>query len=197
MKTIREVILTLNENQKYSVIKNLVDTDGNKKRAALVLNCTARHINRMIDGYKKKGKIFFVHGNKGRKPVHSLSENTKQLVIDLYRTKYSDANITHYSELLLKHEKINISPGCIRNILFEEFILSPKARRTTKKISRNISRNLVIQQNLKRKLLELLMLSSISKMLTQDAQDVQMLVKCFKWMLLIIFGLVIKKHNCI
>lgn len=128
----RKVILTMDENQKYTTIKKLVETNGNKKRAALFLNCSLRHINRMIKGYQQEGKAYFIHGNRGRKPVHALKDNTKQLILDLYRTKYTNANITHFSELLMKHEEIKISPSSIRNVLLNEYILSPKARRATK-----------------------------------------------------------------
>lgn len=129
----RKVDLTMEEMTKYSVIKKLVETDGNKQRAATTLNCTVRHVNRMINGYKEFGKEFFVHGNKGRRPIHSLDDSTKKMIVDLYRTKYYDANFTHYSEILLKFENIKVSPSTIRNILGEVFILSPKANRVTKK----------------------------------------------------------------
>ncbi|NMB98189.1 MAG: hypothetical protein GYA02_16550 [Clostridiaceae bacterium] len=71
----RKVILTMDENQKYETIKKLVETNGNKKRAAISLNCSERHINRMIKGYKQYGKSFFIHGNRGRKPAHALDDN--------------------------------------------------------------------------------------------------------------------------
>ena len=131
--TIRKVDLNMNEEEKYLIIKKLVDTDGNKNRAAINLNCSIRHVNRMIQGYLKEGKSFFVHGNKGRKPSHSLTQETKQLILDLYRTKYWGANFTHYSELLLKFERIKISPSAVNSILMQEYMLSPKARRATKK----------------------------------------------------------------
>ncbi|NEU04400.1 transposase, partial [Clostridium senegalense] len=63
----RKVILNMKEETKYNIIKKLVDTNGNKQRAAISLGCTVRHINRLIKGYKEHGKEFFVHGNKGRK----------------------------------------------------------------------------------------------------------------------------------
>ncbi len=44
----RKVVLRTNEQYKYDVIKKLVDTNGNKKKAALKLNCTIRAINRLI-----------------------------------------------------------------------------------------------------------------------------------------------------
>ena len=129
----RKVILTMDENKKYETIKKLVDTDGNKQRAAVELDCTVRHVNRMIKGYKEKGKEFFVHGNKGRKPVHTLKDETRQNVLDLYRTKYEDANFTHYSELLEEYENIKVSPSTIHSILMEKNIISPKATRKKRK----------------------------------------------------------------
>lgn len=47
----------MTEEQKYSAIKKIVETDGNKKRAAITLSCSVRHINRMIKGYKEEGKL--------------------------------------------------------------------------------------------------------------------------------------------
>lgn len=34
----------MNENKKYIIIKKLIETNGNKKRAALELNCTSKHM---------------------------------------------------------------------------------------------------------------------------------------------------------
>lgn len=123
----------MNENDKYTTIKKLIETNGSKQRAALYLGCSVRHINRMINGYKKYGKSHFIHGNRGRKPSIALEPKIRQTIVDLYRTKYDGANFTHFSELLEKHEHIDVSANTIRTILMDEFILSPKARRTTKK----------------------------------------------------------------
>lgn len=38
----RKVILTMTENEKYKIIKKLVNTNGNKKRAVLSLGCTCK-----------------------------------------------------------------------------------------------------------------------------------------------------------
>ena len=79
----------MDEQKKYEVIKSLADhPDGNKDRAALTLGCTKRHINRMLAGYKKYGKEFFVHGNKGRKPATTIPDETRRSIVDLYRTKF-------------------------------------------------------------------------------------------------------------
>ncbi len=123
----------MDENEKYQIIKKLVDTNGNKETARLKLGCTLRHINRLIVGYKEEGKAFFVHGNRGRKPATALPEDTRLLILDLYRTKYYDANLTHYCELLEEYENIKVSVSTINSILRKEFILSPRANRITRK----------------------------------------------------------------
>lgn len=84
----RKVELRMNEEKKYKIIKKLVETNGNKKRAAIELDVTVRQINRMIAGYKAYGKEFFIHGNRGRQPQHTLSVELKQQIIDLYTSKY-------------------------------------------------------------------------------------------------------------
>jgi hypothetical protein len=131
--TIRKVLLTMDENQKYEVIKKLLDTNGNKKTATLKIGCSDRHINRLIKGYLEQGKSFFIHGNRGRQPAITLPSDTKQLILDLYLTKYQDCNLTHYSELLAEKEEIKVSVSTITSILRKDYILSPKANRSSKK----------------------------------------------------------------
>lgn len=138
----RKVILTMNEEKRFEIIKRLVDTDGNKKNAALKLSCSERHINRMIVGYKRDGKSYFIHGNRGRTPSHALSKETKKTVLDLYRSKYYDTNFTHYGELLETHENIHLSTTTIASILEKEFILSPKASRSKKRKTKECLKNM-------------------------------------------------------
>ena len=123
----------MTENNKYIIIKKLVDTGGNKAAAAMRIGCTKRHINRMIKGYKEQGKEFFLHGNSGRIPAIAFNEQKRKIIVDLYITKYDGSNLTHYSELLLVNENIKASPETIRNLLLNKHTLSPKAKRATKK----------------------------------------------------------------
>ena len=129
----RKVELNMTENNKYTIIKKLVDTGGNKAAAAMRIGCTQRHINRMIQGYKEQGKEFFLHGNSGRIPAIAFSEEKRKNIIDLYNTKYDGANLTHYAELLLRNENIKVSPEAIRTLLLTQYTLSPKAKKVTKR----------------------------------------------------------------
>lgn len=86
----------------------------------------------MLAGYKAYGKEFFIHGNKGHKPATTIPDEIRKTIVDLYRTKYYDANFQHFSELLEKHEQITVSPSCVFSILESEYILSPKVTKAKK-----------------------------------------------------------------
>ena len=51
----RKVELRMNEKEKYEVIKELVDHNGNKNRASKKLGISKRQVNRLIIKYKEKG----------------------------------------------------------------------------------------------------------------------------------------------
>lgn len=145
----RKVELSMDGNEKYEVIKKLVDTNGNKNKASSKLQCSIRTIDRMIIGYKEKGRAFFIHGNTGRIPVNTISDEKKHEIVDLYKTKYYDANFNHFNELLEDYENIKVSYSTIKKFMAKENILSPKATRKTKK-------------NMKKKLEESLVKSGLS-----------------------------------
>lgn len=129
----RKVELRMNEQLKYEVIKELVDHNGNKNRASKKLNLSIRQINRLIKIYKEKGKAGFVHGNRTRKPINALDKSISEDIVLLYKHKYQDFNFRHFKEYLEEEENIHVSYKFIYNTLTKADILSPKARRRTKR----------------------------------------------------------------
>lgn len=129
----RKVKLRMKEQEKYDVIKELVDHGGNKERAALKLGISVRQINRLIIIYKEKGKSGFVHGNRHRKPISTLDMSISEDIILLYKNKYQDWNFSHFQEFLEKNENIKVSYKFIYTTLTNAGIISPKARKKTKK----------------------------------------------------------------
>lgn len=129
----RKVELRMNEEYKYKVIKKLVETNGNKQRAAVMLKRSIRQIDRMIAGYKKLGKEFFVHGNRGRKPVNALTEEFKTEIELLYINKYFDCTYTSFQEYLETRENIKLSIDEVRVILRDRYIFSPRTHKSTKR----------------------------------------------------------------
>ena len=125
----------MNEKEKYDVIKELVDHNGNKNRAAKKLGISKRHVNRLIIKYKEKGKSGFIHGNRGKCPPKTLDKSISEDIILLYKTKYQDFNFNHFKEYLEEKENIKVSYDFIYKHLTNAGILSPKARKKTKRNS--------------------------------------------------------------
>lgn len=129
----RKVEFKMNEQEKYEVIKELVDHKSNKNRACKKLNLSRRQIDRLIIIYKEKGKSGFVHGNRLRKPVNTLDKSISEDIILLYKTKYQGWNFNHFQEFLEKEENIKVSYDFIYKTLLKEGILSPLANKKTKR----------------------------------------------------------------
>jgi len=129
----RKVELRMNEEYKYKIIKKLVETNGNKKRAAIKLKRSVRQVDRMIAGYKEFGKEFFVHGNRGKKPVRALTDEFKTEIELLYTTKYFDCTYTAFQEYLETRENIKLSIDEVRVILRDRYIFSPRTHKSTKR----------------------------------------------------------------
>ena len=129
----KEVKLRMKEKNKYDVIKELVDHGGNKKRVALKLGISERQVNRLIIKYKEIGKSAFVHGNRTKKPINTLDKSISEDIILLYKNKYYDFNFNHFKEYLEEEENIKVSYDFIYKTLTKEGILSPRARKKTKR----------------------------------------------------------------
>mgnify|MGYP004613260139 CR=1 FL=1 len=128
----RKVELRMNELLKYETIKELVDHKGNKNRAAQKLGISRRQVDRLIIIYKEKG-FGFVHGNRGHVPPKTLDKSISKNIILLYKNKYYDFNFNHFKKFLETKENIFVSYKYIYNTLTKEGILSPKARKKTKR----------------------------------------------------------------
>jgi transposase len=129
----RKVELRMKEKNKYDVIKELIDHKGNKNRAAKKLGLSRRQVDRLIIKYKEKGKEGFIHGNRSKKPANAKSKSLSEDIILLYKNKYYDFNFYHFKDFLKKDENINISYNYIYKTLSKEGIISPKARKRTKR----------------------------------------------------------------
>ena len=129
----KEVKLRMKEQNKYEIIKELVDHNVNKSRATLKLGISLWQVNRLIVKYKKDGKGAFVHGNRGHIPQKAFDKSISEDIILLYKTKYYDFNFNHFKEFLGNNENIKVSYNFLYKTLSNENIISPKARKKTKR----------------------------------------------------------------
>jgi transposase len=89
------VTLTQNELKRVKVLERLLGGSMSSAEAAEILGVTCRQLRRLKSKYAKEGAAGLVHGNRGRKPKHALSEEVKTKVIRLAEEKYSDSNFCH------------------------------------------------------------------------------------------------------
>jgi transposase len=111
------VTLSRNELKRVKVLDRLLNGSMSNAEAAETLGVTSRQLRRLKSKYIQKGDEGLIHGNRGRKPKHSLSQEVKSQVLRLFEEKYSDSNFCHFSELMEEHEDIKLSPSSIGRIL--------------------------------------------------------------------------------
>lgn len=132
--------MTYKEKLKYKTIIKIINGKLDKKKAAIIIGCSERRINQLINIYKTQGKNGFIHKSKHTIPINKLDLNFRENIINLYKEKYYDFNFTHFREKLNEIENINIPYGTLYNILSEAGIKSPKKNRKSKKQNLHPSR---------------------------------------------------------
>ena len=129
----RKVYLRMNEQSKYDIIKRVAHNEISIQRASIILNKTIRTIYNLLAKFNSFGKEGFVHGNRNRKPVSTISPNIVNFIISTYSSDtYANANYKHFQELLAKLN-INISYNALYHILTKAGFISPKCDKKTKR----------------------------------------------------------------
>jgi len=106
------------------------------REAAPVLGVSERQAWRILAAYRGKGAAALSHGNRSSRPANKTSEEIRQQIITLARTRYAGLNHTHLAEMLTKNDKVILSRSTVRNILVGAGIPSPRHRRPPRHRSR-------------------------------------------------------------
>ena len=123
--------LTLNtqEQKRVIVLNRLLVGQLTAAEAAVLLNLSERQVRRLCAAYRKEGAAALAHGNRGRKPVQTISEEVQHQVIQLATTTYTGCNYQHLRDLLAERDGIELSRTSVRRILLAAGIASPKQQR--------------------------------------------------------------------
>jgi transposase len=126
-----EGILTLSkkEQKRLRVSNELEKGKMVMRELAEVLGLSERQGWRLLAAYREEGAAGLAHGNRGRKPTHTLSEEIRNRVIGLAREKYKGFNHQHMTEKLVEQEGLELSRSSVRRILLEVGVRSPRTRR--------------------------------------------------------------------
>ena len=98
-------------------------------QAATLMGVSIRHTRRILAAYREEGAAALSHGNRGRRATNATPKRTKAEVLRLARSRYSETNHTHLSELLREREGIDIARTTLRRILAGAGLKSPRRRR--------------------------------------------------------------------
>jgi transposase len=129
-----KVMVTLSQSElnRVLVLQRAVDGQLTIQEAALVLGLSQRHVKRLKKKFLQDGAAGLAHGNRGRKPAHTIPYDVREKILQLAQTKYRGCNYTFLSELLAEHEGIVLSPSSVRRILRSAGIASPRKHRPPK-----------------------------------------------------------------
>jgi hypothetical protein len=89
------------------------------KEVSEQLEISYRQTLRLYAIYKEKGDAGLIHGNCGKKPNNSLSEEFLKKVLEIYRQHYSGFGPTFASEKLAEDKGIHIKVSSLRKLLIE------------------------------------------------------------------------------
>jgi transposase len=91
---------------------------------------------RQVQRLKKRGRIqgieSILHRNRGRKPAFAVPNETRDLILVLYREKYSHYNFSHFNDVLSQETGILVSRSSISRIVRDGGFKSPKSTRRPK-----------------------------------------------------------------
>lgn len=103
------------------------------KQVATALGISERRVKQIKKEVKENDIKAIQHGNRGRKPKNTISDETKNKILELRHSyEYEISNFKHFQELLSERENINISYSALYKILRQAGIKSPKKHRKTK-----------------------------------------------------------------
>ena len=123
------ITLNTQEQKRVMVLNRLFVGQLTAAEAAVLLDVSERQVRRLFAAYRKEGAAALAHGNRGRKPVHRISEEVRSQVIELATTTYAGCNYQHLRDLLAERDGIELARASVRRILLAAGIRSPRKQR--------------------------------------------------------------------
>ncbi len=117
------------EQQRLMVLNQVERGDLTGKQAVALVGLSLRQIRRLLAAYRKEGAAALAHGNRGRRPIHALSEEVKKQVKALAQDPYAGFNHHHLTELLAERQGLVLSRSSVWRILTGAGLRSPRRRR--------------------------------------------------------------------
>src|SRR3990170_1916649 len=125
----KDITMNGKEQQRAMILTAVVQGRLTAGEAAELMRLSQRQERRLRYAFLHDGPAALVHGNRGRRPVHSLDPGLRTRVIALAQGVYAGCNDQHLTELLAEREGIALSRSSVRRILRAAGMRSPQRRR--------------------------------------------------------------------
>lgn len=123
------ITMSQKEINKYDIIKRVINKELDGTEASELLSLSTRQIRRLKKKVKEKGAKGLTHGNRGKASNRKMPDRERKDIISLIKKHYSDFGPLLASEKLLERHRIKKDKGTVRNIMIEEGIWNPKAKK--------------------------------------------------------------------
>ncbi len=124
------------EQRRAMILTAVVEGRVAADQAAGLLGLSGRHERRLRHAFLRDGPAALVHGNRGRKPAHTLDPGLRNRVAALAEGAYANCNDQHLTDLLAEREGIVVSRSSVRRIRRAAGLRSPQRRRAPRHRSR-------------------------------------------------------------
>lgn len=123
--------MSLKERQRLLVLSRVRDQGMSIKKAAKTLAISYRQAKRIYKRFCEEGDAGLVHRGRGRASGRGFSPDTKQSVIELYRTKYEGFGPTLAAEKLSEEEGLLLNHETLRRWLIAGGLWQRRRKRST------------------------------------------------------------------
>ena len=128
----KDVTLNQREQARLQVLNNVLEFQLPRAQAAEILGISERQLRRVLAASRRDGAASLVHGNRGRKPRHSVTGEVAAAVVNLASEKYAGFNHSHLSEVLAQREGIHLSRQTVSRLLNRSGLFSARQHRPPK-----------------------------------------------------------------
>ena len=118
------------EQWRGMILTAVIEGRVSAAQAAELMGLSERQERRLRRALLKDGPAALVHGNRGRRPVHTLDAGLRERVVALAEGTYRGCNDQHLTELLAEREGIRLSRSSVRRIRRAAGLRSPRRRRS-------------------------------------------------------------------
>src|SRR5687767_2526319 len=112
----KDITMNGKEQRRAMILTAVIEGSVSAAQAAELIGLSERQERRLRRAFLQDGPAALVHGNRGRKPAHTLDPGLRERVVSLAEGIYSGCNDQHLAELLAEWEGMTLGRSSVRRI---------------------------------------------------------------------------------